>query len=251
MNKVIRQQFQKSRKGREDLVVVEGFHGIKHALRFGAQFSELFVTQRFMGQAFPATADDLATRNTLKKVASIISEQELKEIAPKSCHTAVCGLAHKNQDDFADIDARSGHTVVLENPMTHDNLGAVIRVCAARGVAGLVVTGDTSPWHANTVRAAAGLQWSLPIVQTTLAEMKSRYAERTIYACTDEGVSMYDINLFSDGVLVFGTEREGITKELRSYADMRVGIPMVSGVSSMNLATSVSAVLFKDSCESL
>jgi len=45
-------------------------------------------------------------------------------------------------------------------------------------------------------------------------------------------------------VLAFGTERHGLSRELLESADARISIPMRAGVSSLNLATSVAAVLF-------
>jgi TrmH family RNA methyltransferase len=45
-------------------------------------------------------------------------------------------------------------------------------------------------------------------------------------------------------VLAFGTERYGLSGELAARADARISIPMAPGVSSLNLATSVAAVLF-------
>jgi TrmH family RNA methyltransferase len=45
-------------------------------------------------------------------------------------------------------------------------------------------------------------------------------------------------------VLAFGTERDGLSDELLQRADARIRIPMREGVSSLNLATSVAAVLF-------
>jgi len=41
-----------------------------------------------------------------------------------------------------------------------------------------------------------------------------------------------------------GTERHGLSAALLARADARIAIPMRAGVSSLNLATSVSAVLF-------
>jgi tRNA G18 (ribose-2'-O)-methylase SpoU len=45
-------------------------------------------------------------------------------------------------------------------------------------------------------------------------------------------------------VLAFGSERRGLSAALAERADARVSIPMRAGVSSLNLATSVAAVLF-------
>jgi TrmH family RNA methyltransferase len=45
-------------------------------------------------------------------------------------------------------------------------------------------------------------------------------------------------------VLAFGTERDGLSPELLDRADARLALPMRPGVSSLNLATAVSGVLF-------
>jgi len=45
-------------------------------------------------------------------------------------------------------------------------------------------------------------------------------------------------------LLAFGTERYGLSEELLARADARLAIPMREGVSSLNLATAVAAVLY-------
>jgi RNA methyltransferase, TrmH family len=45
-------------------------------------------------------------------------------------------------------------------------------------------------------------------------------------------------------VLAFGTERDGLSDELLARADRRLALPMRPGVSSLNLATAVAAVLY-------
>jgi TrmH family RNA methyltransferase len=47
-----------------------------------------------------------------------------------------------------------------------------------------------------------------------------------------------------DAVLVVGSERAGLSPEARERADQVVALPMTPGVSSLNLATAVSAALY-------
>ena len=58
------------------------------------------------------------------------------------------------------------------------------------------------------------------------------------------GESLSDFQLPDRALLAFGTERQGLTRELLDSADNRVSIPMENGVSSLNLATSVAVVLY-------
>ena len=45
-------------------------------------------------------------------------------------------------------------------------------------------------------------------------------------------------------ILAFGTERDGLSDALLAGAEQRVRLPMRAGVSSLNLATAVAAVLY-------
>jgi TrmH family RNA methyltransferase len=67
---------------------------------------------------------------------------------------------------------------------------------------------------------------------------------RPLLAVDPEGEPLDPLELPPRAVLAFGTERYGLSPELTARADGRISIPMRPGVSSLNLATSVAAVLF-------
>jgi TrmH family RNA methyltransferase len=48
----------------------------------------------------------------------------------------------------------------------------------------------------------------------------------------------------ADAVLAFGSERRGLSEDVLTRARARVRLPMRAGVSSLNLATAVSAALY-------
>jgi TrmH family RNA methyltransferase len=68
--------------------------------------------------------------------------------------------------------------------------------------------------------------------------------ERPLLAIDPDGDPLEPLELPPRAILAFGTERYGLSPELSARADARVSIPMRQGVSSLNLATSVAAVLF-------
>jgi TrmH family RNA methyltransferase len=69
-------------------------------------------------------------------------------------------------------------------------------------------------------------------------------AERPLIAIDPEGEPLHAAQLPPRAILAFGTERYGLSEELLGRADARLAIPMRAGVSSLNLATAVAAVLF-------
>ena len=120
------------------------------------------------------------------------------------------------------------------------NMGACVRVAAAADAAGVLTTGGNDPWHPDALRGAAGLHYALPVAAIeALPE-----SDRPLVAIDPGGEDLRPGALPPRAILAFGTERYGLSEALLERADARLGIPMREGVSSLNLATSVAAVLF-------
>jgi len=130
--------------------------------------------------------------------------------------------------------------ILLEEPRHLGNLGACVRVAAAAGAAGVITTGTSDPWHADALRGSAGLHFALPVARSRVL----RTGERPLVALDPEGETLRRGGVPARAVLAFGTERDGLSDALLARADLRLALPMSPGVSSLNLATAVSGVLF-------
>ncbi len=226
------------------LAVLEGFHPVKHALRFGAEL-ELLVT-RDRGQ-LALLAGQLAPEleSELSRLAIEVPPEIFDKLAPLPPSTGVMALARRTHSDPAALIAgpTGAPVVLLEDPRDLGNMGACIRVAAAADAAGVLSTGSHDPWHPDAVRGAAGLHFALPVERLgALGELEGR--GRPLLALDPDGEELDPAALDGNAILAFGTERHGISDELLGLADARVRIPMRAGVSSLNLATSVAAVLF-------
>ena len=130
--------------------------------------------------------------------------------------------------------------VLLENPRNLFNIGAAIRVAAAAGSAGVLVTGPQDPWRPAAIVSAAGLQFALPVARIEAIPR----CDRPILAIDPMGEPMPWGAMPPGAILAFGSERYGASEELLSCACRRLAIPMTPGVSSLNLATSVAVALY-------
>ncbi len=131
--------------------------------------------------------------------------------------------------------------ILLDRPNHLGNLGAVVRVAAAAGAAGVLVTGERDPWHPAAVRGSAGLHFALPVARLT----GPLPAGRALVAIDPGGDPLWETDLPARAVLAFGGERRGLGAELLEAAARRIAIPMEPGVSSLNLATAAAVVLFE------
>jgi TrmH family RNA methyltransferase len=224
-----------------ELTVVEGFHALKHALRFGGELVEAVAVEP---EALEEMARDLAPdlAGQIAGRVETVDRETLADLVPLVPHTGVVAIARRPPIDLAAAlaDPAPAPAVLLEQPRNMGNIGACIRVAAAAGAAALVTTGENDPWHPDAVRGAAGLQFALPVASAeSLPE-----SDRPLLAIDPEGEELAPEELPARAVLAFGTERHGLSGEVFERAAGRISIPMREGVSSLNLATSVAIVLF-------
>ena len=234
------QRFRAARRDPE-LALLEGFHALKHALRFGADVIEAVASDpgeldRLAADLAPDLAGSLAERTVP------VDAELLTQLVPHAPRTGVVAIARRPAVDLGAVLAaeRPAPVVLLEDPRTMGNMGACVRVAAAADAAAVLTTGSNDPWHPEALRGAAGLHFALPV-----ARIDSPPAEgRPLIAIDPEGERLGESELDPRSVLAFGTERYGLSDALLERADGRLAIPMREGVSSLNLATTVSAVLF-------
>jgi TrmH family RNA methyltransferase len=222
------------------LAVVEGFHALKHALRFGADVVEAVAPDVDAVAALARSlAPDLA--DTLPALVEPVDAETFAGLVSPRGRAEVVAVARRPRVDVVAALESGGDApaVLLDDPRDPGNLGAAIRVAAAAGARAVACTGDRDPWHPAAIRGAAGLQFALPV------GVVSAVAARAALVAIDPGGEPLDPRALPPGaILAFGSERRGLSAELRARADLRVGLPMRDGVSSINLAAAVAAVLY-------
>ena len=178
----------------------------------------------------------------LARGLAAVSQEDFRHLSPVPPDTGVIAIARRPSVRPEDIlhGTRDSPVILLENPRNPFNIGATVRVAAAGGAAGVLVTGQQDPWHPASVVAAAGLQFALPVARTDSLFP----CHREILAIDPHGEQMPWGAVPPGPILVFGTERHGISSALLARSSRRLAIPMAAGVSSLNLATSAAIALY-------
>ena len=223
------------------LVVIEGFHPLKHAIRFGAELLEavspdLYELAVLLAEYAPDLGDEIIGQ------VSAVNDDVFERLGPVKPPTGVMAIARRPVVDLADLldDPAPAPVVLLENPRNLFNMGAAVRAAAAAGAAGVVNTGNLDPWKPAALTSGVGLQFALPVANSEELPL----CARPLVAVDLGGDALPVFHIPDRALLAFGTERQGLSKELLGVADHRVSIPMENGVSSLNLATSVAVILY-------
>ena len=230
--------FRSARKS-SDFVVLEGLHAVKHALRFGAHVRQAFTNDHeSLRSLVVKLAPDLTS--SIATIVEQVSDNEFSDLAPGRHKSPVIALAERARYGWGDFASSNRPVVLLENTQHLGNIGAVIRVAAAAGAAGVIAIGEIDIWHPTIVRAAAGLHFAIPVMSSSTVPD----TELPIVAIDPDGSEINPASLPQSSVLAFGSEQDGLSDRILSKSSMRVALPMQKSVSSLNLATAAAIVLY-------
>ncbi len=151
--------------------------------------------------------------------------------------------------------ARSPHPrlfAAVDGLTNSENLGVLVRNCAAFGVHALFVgENSSSPYLRRSVRNSMGTVFILPVVHCsslveTLQLLSTRHQCEVIGAHPSaKEQSVFERDLSDDCCIVFGSEGSGISPAVLAACDALAAIPMERAVDSLNVASASAAVLYE------
>jgi tRNA G18 (ribose-2'-O)-methylase SpoU len=156
-------------------------------------------------------------------------------------------------DDVLERSPKPRLFAAVEGLTNAENLGALIRNCAAFGTHALIA-GETSssPFLRRAVRNSMGTIFQLPIVETpdllnTLHALR-RHGIRCIAAHPHaSGRILSQADFSGDCCILFGSEGFGISPALLEVCEEAVAVPMAPAVDSLNVAAAAAVFLYEAS----
>jgi tRNA G18 (ribose-2'-O)-methylase SpoU len=132
-----------------------------------------------------------------------------------------------------------------------ENIGLLVRNCAAFGAQALIV-GETSssPFLRRAVRNSMGTIFQLPVVETgnlvkSLNQLRAQGVRCLAAHPHTERKYLAQADFTGDCCIVFGSEGNGLSPEVLAACDEAVAISMAAGVDSLNVAAAAAVFLFE------
>ena len=149
--------------------------------------------------------------------------------------------------------ARPRLLVAVDGLSSAENLGALVRNCAAFGVQALI-TGETctSPFLRRAVRASMGTIFHLPVIESenlaaTLGFLRAEQVRCVAAHPHTAGLGLNQAKLGTDCCLVFGSEGYGLAPATLAACDEAAAIPMAHPVDSLNVSSAAAVFLYEAS----
>ncbi len=157
----------------------------------------------------------------------------------------IISSTYKNASEISRLN--SYKLIALDGIHNPQNLGMIIRSCAAGNVDGIILpkksTAKISPL---VMKASAGTLFKIPIYFcNSLDEIFPNFNETKIYSLSSHAKnSIYDVKKSKKSIFVLGNESEGVSKEVYNLCNDSISIPMQRGVESLNVAVTASLIAF-------
>ena len=144
---------------------------------------------------------------------------------------------------------KSYRIIALDGVTNPQNLGMIIRSCAAGNVdAILLPTKGAAQISPLVIKASVGTLFKMPIIKTsnlkkTLESFKNEGA--SIYTLSSHAKKSYKDEHYSrKTIFVLGNESEGVSRDIEALCNESIAIPMQRGVESLNVAVTASLLAF-------
>lgn len=222
----------KKKKNRqaEHLFLAEGIKVVEELLGSSLKLKKLYCTEAYS--------------NPFKiKEYQLITDKELQLISDFSTPNQVLGIF---EIPSVKDPIHKGLTVLLDDINDPGNLGTIIRLCDWFGISQLVCSNNTVDcYNQKVVQASMG---SLARVSIIYMDLKSYLKEdqRTVYGTFLNGDNLYQCDLESDAVLIFGNEANGISDDVGALVNKKLTIPQFSQqqlTESLNVAMATAIFL--------
>jgi RNA methyltransferase, TrmH family len=237
---IVKLREDKRQRKQDGLMLVEGYDEIQLALSAGYQPKTLFSAPELASRQIQAGNAEQLTVN--RAVFEKMSYRENPD-----GWLGVFPIPSMALDDLKA--SNSPLVMVAESIEKPGNLGAILRTADAAQVdAVLVCDPRVDIWNPNVVRSSRGALFSVPTVECDNASALKwlRSQNIRILAATPSAEVVYsDVNLSEPAAIAIGTEDEGLTDFWMSNADVKVRIPMMGKVNSLNVSVSTALIVYE------
>lgn len=240
VKQIVKLRDDKKERQSEGVMLVEGYDEISLALEAGYHPRTLFIAPELVRREIRETTTEILT------VSPTVFEKMSYRENPDGW-LGVFPIPRVSLDDLRL--SPSPFIIVAESVEKPGNLGAILRTADAAHVdAVLVCDPRVDAYSPNVVRASRGTVFTVPVVETKSAQALVYLHQRgiRILAATPSAEAEYTRqDLRAPLAVAVGTEDEGLTDLWMSQADVKVKIPMLGKVNSLNVSIATALIVYE------
>jgi len=233
--------------------MVYGIRPLMEALVSEKEIEKVFLQKVMGGKTFHELMPMLREREIPYQLVPI---EKLNRITRKN-HQGV--IAYISPVTFYNVEqllpgiyeaGRSPFILILDKVTDVRNFGAILRTAESAGVdAVLIPSKGAAQLNSGTIKSSAGAIYKVPICREHNLKEAINFLKNSglrVAAVTEKAEKVhFDEQLTGPLALVMGSEGEGISGEYLKLADVKVRIPMLGTIASLNVSVATAVLLYE------
>lgn len=177
------------------------------------------------------------------------TNEVMKKIVGHKIHQGMMAVITK--PSFISFDEIQGDVVVLNGLTSPENVGSIVRSCAAFNIETLIIDEKTcSPFIRRCIRVSTGNIFNIKVyksldLEKDLINLKNKNYKVLSTANSLDAKSLQDFSFPNKCAIVIGSEGHGVSAEVFELTDTILKIDIDEEVTSLNAAIAASIVLYE------
>ena len=228
--------------------IIEGYRELLHAKNAGASVKKIFFCpDLFLGQ----NEFELLDQFGCEKIEC--ASDPFMKMSYRDRPDGLIAIANQEYKDTIELkkilSKKAPFIVVVESIEKPGNLGSILRSCEATGVDALIVCDPKTDIHnPNVIRSSVGAFFLVPMFQleSTVALDLLKSSHLDLLATTPHTDKFYDdVDLKKGVAIVLGTEQLGLSDLWMEKATLKVKMPMLGKMDSLNVSNAASVMMYE------
>ena len=236
-------------RDRNQEYIIEGYRELFHAQNAGTRVKKIFFCpELFLG------SNEFALLDSFEGVEIIeCGVDPFMKMSYRDRPDGLIAIAEQSKRGLEALETilskPNPFIVVVESIEKPGNLGSILRSCEATGVDALIVCDPKTDIHnPNVIRSSVGAFFLVPVFEMSSEEAIPLLARHNvaILATTPHTDQYYDdVDLKTGVAIVLGTEQLGLTDLWMDQATLKVKMPMLGTIDSLNVSNAASIMMYE------
>lgn len=238
---------------REEESLIFGLRPVIEAIHAGKQIEKLYIQTGLKGDL---NAEMMNLLREQQIAFQFVPLEKLNQITKKN-HQGVVGyisiIPYQKIKDVLPpliLSNKNPLLLILDRITDVRNFGAIVRTAECAGVNAIIIPDSGSARiNADAIKTSAGALHKIPVCRENNLKQTIDYLKESglqIVSCTEKASDYYyQVDFTEPAAIIVGSEENGISNELIQKSDVKVKIPMMGKISSLNVSVATGIVLFE------
>lgn len=229
--KYIQSLYHKKQRQQEGLFIAEGPKLLRELLLSDFCIQKIYAVDKW-----------LLNNHTLQQAVTIVSDADLQRISTLQTANEVLAIVQQKVPK-KNLTFSNNITLVLDGIQDPGNLGTIIRIADWFGITQIVCSHDTVElYNPKVIQSTMGSFIRTNIWYDDLNKALAK-ASVPIFGALLQGISIYAVSKPKEGILVIGSEGNGISESVSGFITNPITIPKIGGAESLNAAVATGIIV--------